>query len=542
MRFHMNHTRRSFLESLGLVGASMLIPTEALLALDRRGCKARSVDTADPDFKALAAIAIDTATRAGATYVDVRMTRTNRLQLSHQTERESEDHVLGVRVLANGAWGFAAHVDTDADTLQWLGTTATALAKANAWAGVPPVELEPASVVTGTWQTPMQIDPFEAARTEKYAPVKAFIDRVKEHGGKGAAFQLNCERQNRLFASSTGSLTEQRIYTTTNAQMGSRFFSPHSTMTVVTQNDDAAPILQVSPVGGGWEAITNYEQYIPEGLEHAARLREATVLDQPGRYEVVFDGAAMAAFVSAFGQATEVDRVLGLETSSGESSFLSPIQEQLGKQLLPTSITITADRSMVGGAATVSWDDEGVVPSSYPVIQSGVLMHYAHGRERLSELQRWYATQKIPFLAHGAMASGGARSMPLISTPNLTLAPTMEDTSFTDLLSGITNGFAVLGGSVDTDQRILTGWGSSPLIYAVRNGRLAEPIKKAAYSFSMLDHWKNIVVLGGPKTVMTQGFSMVKGVPSQRLTHSVRACAARIKDVAIRPLGASNAF
>ncbi len=538
----MNHTRRSFLESLTVVSASMLVPAAPLFALDGRGRIRRALDAADPDFKALAAVAIDAATQAGATYADVRMTRTNRLQLSRQTERESEEYVIGVRVLANGAWGFASHMDTDTDTLHWVGTMATALAKANVWAGVPPVELEPTPVVTGRWQTPVQIDPFAVALAEKYAPVNAFIRRVLEHGGKGTTFQLNCERQDRYFASSTGSLTEQRIYTTMNEQVGSRFSSPYSSITVVTQDDYTAPILQVSPTGGGWEAITTYESYIPEALEHGARLQGAITLDQPGRYEVVFDGAAMAALVSAFGQATEADRALGLKTASGESSFLAPMREQLGKQVLPGSVTITADRSMAGGAATVGWDDEGVVPSNHPIIQSGVLMHYGHGRERIPDLQAWYATQKIPSLAHGAMASAGAKAMPIVSTPNLTLAPATEETSFTDLLSGITYGFAVLGGSVDMDRRFLTGWGASPLIYVIRNGRLAEPIRKVAYSFNMLDHWKNIVALGGPKTVMTQGFSMMKGEPSQRLTHSVRACAARIKDVAIRPLGAFSAF
>lgn len=542
MPLRMIHTRRAFLESLGLVSASMFVPTAPLFASDGRGPRRRTVDAADPDFKAKAAIAIDTATRAGATYADVRMTRTNRLQLSHRTERESEEYVIGVRVLANGAWGFAAHVDTDTDTLHWLGTTATALAKANAWAGIPPVELEPVPAVTGRWQTPVEVDPFEVSSADKYAPVNALTTRVKELGGKGLAFQLNCERQDRWFASNAGSLTEQRIYTTTNAQMGSRFFPPGSSIMVAAQNNYAAPILQVSPVGAGWEVIASYEPYIPEALERAAHGPEAITLDQPGRYEVVFDGAAMAALVSVLGQATEADRVLGLETFSGESSFLSPMREQLGKQILPASVTITADRNMVGGAATVRWDDEGVVPTAYPVIKQGVLMHYAHGREHIPDLQAWYATQKMSTLAPGAMASSGAKSMPFILTPNLTLAPATEETSFQDLLSGITHGFAVLGGSVDTDPRFLTGWGSGGLIYAIRNGRLAEPMKKVAYSFSMLDHWKNIVALGGSKTVMTQGFSMVKGAPSQRLTHSVRACAARIKDVAIRPLGASSAF
>lgn len=538
----LNRTRRAFLESLGVFGATLAAPTRFLSASNatqRLYGLRRDTHIDESDFKVLAGIAIDAAQNAGATYVDVRMTRTNQLQFSSQAERQTEEFYIGIRVLANGAWGFASHINSDRDTMHWLGTTSVALAKANAWAGVPPIEMAKIPVVTGTWHTSAKIDPFVVSREELDEPIQKFVDSVKQAGAKECVFQLNCERQDRSFASSEGSLTHQRIYTAMNTQVGSRFFSPASSIRLQTQDDVLAPILPVSPLGAGWEAIAAYTEYIPDALAYAAQIQSAKSLDQPGRYEVVFDGAAMAALVSVVGRATEADRAVGLDGS--DLSFLGPMRDQLGKQVLPTSVTITADRSMVGGAGTVGWDDEGVAPSTYPVISSGIFMHYATGREIIPEMQEFSAKRAIALAGVGCMASDGAKFMPIVSTPNLTLAPDSNDTSFTDLLSGITHGFAVVGGSVNMDSKLLTGWGTSPMIYTVRNGQLAEPVRKVAYSFNMLDHWKNLIALGGPKSVMTQGFNVIKGAPNQRFVHSVRACAARFKDVAIRPLGLSRA-
>ncbi len=537
------HSRRAFLESLGLAGTALLLPT-ASYASQRysTGFNEAPLDFADPDLKALATRAIEAATRAGATYADVRITQTSSQDLTPQSERDSHERIAGVRVLANGAWGFAAHIDMDPDTMAWLGTTCTELAKANAWPSVPPVTMDPTPSVTGTWQTPVDKDPFTVTNEEKADFTARMAQAVQASGGKGLGFQVGFQRQDRLFVSSEGSFTNQRIYHAFNDQPRSMFFSPSSWMSVETQDGAQGSVTQISPIGAGWEALTDCDKYMADAMEHAGRAGDAIDLDQPGRYECVFDGAAMAAFVSTFGCATEIDRALGMEASLGQMSFLSPIQEKIGKSLLGPSVTITADRKMPKGAASVAWDDEGVAPSSFVSVKDGVLMDYGKGREAVPEIAAWYKQHGRTSGSLGCMVASGAKFMPLVSTPNLTLAPATQDTSFDDLLSGINYGFAFLGGNIDMDNQLITGWGRSPRVYLIEKGKLTKPVRRAAYTFSMLDHWKNLVALGGQRSVMMKGFSLTKGAPSQVAMHSVSACAGRFKDVAVRSLGIPRVF
>ena len=95
----------------------------------------RSVDA---DFLALplaslSDAAISTAKAAGASHVDVRIerTRTGLLSLRDaRPETQSDETVIGigVRVIVNGAWGFASSPDLSAETAQRLAKTAVAMA------------------------------------------------------------------------------------------------------------------------------------------------------------------------------------------------------------------------------------------------------------------------------------------------------------------------------------------------------------------------------------------------------------------------------
>ena len=86
--------------------------------------------------KALADAALNTARSSGATYADVRIgrylnqfinTRENKIQNIVSTE----SYGVGVRVIANGTWGFASTNDMTADGIKKATERAVAIAKAN---------------------------------------------------------------------------------------------------------------------------------------------------------------------------------------------------------------------------------------------------------------------------------------------------------------------------------------------------------------------------------------------------------------------------
>ena len=138
--------RREFIQrgTLGAAGLALLPP---------RRLHAGSMQNADE--RELTARALDAARAAGASYADVRIQR-NRTQSIGTRERQitsfddAETYGFGVRVLADGAWGFAASRDVNAEEVVRVARQAVAQARANARALTRPVELAPGGSVSPT--------------------------------------------------------------------------------------------------------------------------------------------------------------------------------------------------------------------------------------------------------------------------------------------------------------------------------------------------------------------------------------------------------
>ena len=131
--------RREFIQR-GTLG------TAALALLPPRHLHAGSMQ--DADEREMTARALDAARSAGASYADVRIQR-NRTQSIGTRERQitsfedAETYGFGVRVLADGAWGFAASREVSAEEVVRVARQAVAQARANAHALTRPVELAP---------------------------------------------------------------------------------------------------------------------------------------------------------------------------------------------------------------------------------------------------------------------------------------------------------------------------------------------------------------------------------------------------------------
>src|SRR5262250_2556379 len=108
---------------------------------------------------------LDVARLRGATYADVRVMHLRQRDLTTKggevgTLGQSESLGLGIRVVVNGAWGFAS---TDRLTREGVATCAAqavAIAKASALAKRHDVVLAPEQAYTDTWQSPFIKDPF----------------------------------------------------------------------------------------------------------------------------------------------------------------------------------------------------------------------------------------------------------------------------------------------------------------------------------------------------------------------------------------------
>ena len=276
-------------------------------------------------------------------------------------------------------------------------------------------------------------------------------------------------------------------------------------------------------IGAGYEAVEDLKilDHMQEWVEKGKESLTAKNFENTDEYDIVLDGRAMASIVEGtFGGALQYDRAVGYESNAGGTSYIAPPLKVLGTSYAPAAVTITADRTMPGGAATVRWDDEGVAPRAVPLVRNGVVVDYATSREFVSELAPWYKKHGAVVASNGSAASENALGVPLVCTPNLILHPGAQNTSVDDMVAGIKDGIMVCGGVAKMDIQYMSGRGSGDQMYLIKQGKLAGLVKGAAYAFRSQDLWKNLVALGGAQTACMCGIAPSRGQAGSILRHT----------------------
>ncbi len=169
-------TRRVFLQS----------STAAALASRLFSAPAGSTKP-NPELETLAAVALNEAKKLGTTYCDIRIIRYRRQALNIRLNPEqgtgkilevpsvadSGSFGFGVRVIADGCWGFAASPLVTKDEIARITREAATVARANAALKSQPVQLAPVPAYRVRWQTPHERDPFAVPVEEKLEIIRA---------------------------------------------------------------------------------------------------------------------------------------------------------------------------------------------------------------------------------------------------------------------------------------------------------------------------------------------------------------------------------
>jgi TldD protein len=288
-----------------------------------------------------------------------------------------------------------------------------------------------------------------------------------------------------------------------------------------------------SLAGRGWEMFTEapLSEDLPRLFDEAEQSRHAVPVDI-GRYDAVFSAQAMAALLDhTIGAATELDRAMGYEANASGTSYLDHPLTMAGSLMIGSpEITITGNRSVVGGAATVRWDDDSVVPHDFTLVDRGRLVDFQTTREQVAWMAPYYKKAGRPLVSHGCAGAQSALMVPMQQVPNLQLMPGKADTSFDDLVAATKNGVAVLSMYVNMDQQQLTGMGYAQ-VRKIVNGKLGPYLDGAGVQFRSPEIWKNLSTLGGAKSARWFGFRRFKGQPSQETAASVGAVPAQIANV-----------
>jgi TldD protein len=417
--------------------------------------------------------ALDTAAARGAGYADVRVVDLTAESLSVQdgqvrAVRHQESRGLGVRVLAQGAWGFActAHL-TDA-AIDRAAAQAVEIALASASVPGRRVELGPPVSHRGSYATPVERDPFAVPLEEKIALLLEADTRMRAVPGvTTTSGEIAWQRSHKWFGNSEGARIEQTLVETGCG------------ISATAVGDQEAQARSYPSRGrhqgtGGYEFVTGYDlagQAQRVG-EEAVALLTAKPCPRDLVTTVIIDGSHLALQIhESCGHPIEVDRACGSDLDVAGGSFLAPDalnRLQYGSEL----VTIYADATIPGALGTFGYDDEGVPAQRVPIVKDGLFVGFLTSRE--------YA-QRLGTLSMGAARAEGWNRFPLIRMTNVSIEP--GPWRLDDLIADTDEGIymeTTRSWSID-DQRLNFQFGTE-VAYELKGGKRGALLKNATYT------------------------------------------------------------
>jgi len=505
------------------------------------------------NLKILLEAAVTAATDYGASYADAHVRYIRREDWEEFTWRDQHASYplpswltklgITVRALVDGMWGVAgAGGMLTLDAAAGLGRSAAGQAK-TVTSGVAMqtlrrvTELAPAPVVTGEWTTPIGIDPFQVSPEEKADYGIALMDLLgRQRHVDRAELAVQFMKEQRIFASSTGSYVTQMLFTTKGT------FSLSVERDWVTEHPAWRSADFFSAAGAGWEYVRNapFQDEMARMIDEARSAQRAKPIDV-GRYDVVFDARSMAEILTdSIGVATQLDRALGYEANGVGTSYLGDPLAMLGTFKMGSPLlNVKANRSMPAGAATVQWDDEGVVPQDVTLVKDGILTDFQTTREGAAWLSSSYEKIGHSVRSNGCAGRYGVPAPVQQVSPNVILEPGQHDLSFENLVQSTKKGLAIIGwagGAID--QQGLNGWGAGQVIYEITNGKFTGTVDfdRTKFLYRSPEFWRNLVAIGGPRSVRTFGFERYRDSELDRAIHTVSSPPAKVTGVAVTNL------
>jgi TldD protein len=525
--------RREFL----LHGAAATAALGAGSAILPRLVAAAPLHPMDPAVsRDLSMRALEAARAAGASYADVRISG-NRSQALGTRERQitffndAESTGFGVRVIVNGAWGFAASRELNADEVVRVARQAVSQARANSTARQRPLELAPVEAVRdGRWSSPLEIDPFTVPIEEKVdLLLRANAEALKVEGARFVTSSMNFLRLDKTFASTDGSYIEQTLYRS----------YPQMNITAVGAGGDfqSRASTDVAPRGMGYEHVRDANLPGNAGRWAQEAVRKLTAKPvEPGRYDLVLLPTHLWLTIhESIAHPTELDRIMGFEANYAGTSFISPVSDFLGKFRYGRDfMNIQGERSTPGGLSSIGWDDEGVKPDEFLIVKNGILNDLQTTREQAPMLADWYRQTGKPVRSHGNSYAQNWNVVQFQRMPNVNLLPhPTRDVPLDELIGGVENGILIDGdGSFSIDQQRYNAQFGGQVFKEIRNGRIVGDLKDVAYQMRTPEFWNGMDLIGGQGTYFIGGsFFDGKGQPSQVNAVSHGCPAARFRGV-----------
>jgi len=517
--------RRDFIYLTGLGATAAIMP--GIPVIGRPIDPERMLETVDPALKKqMADVALNAARAKGATYTDVRIGRyLNQFVVTREDKVQNivntESYGMGIRVIANGGWGFAATDKLDNDGIAKAAELAVAIAKENSRLLTEPVRLAPQKGYGEvSWKAPIEKNAFEVPIKEKVDLLLGVNSAAMKGGANYITSLLFLVNEQKYFASTDGSYIDQDIH-----RIWPAFF--------ITAIDASSGKFETrnslsTPIGMGYEYLNARPQDKIQGITTLYKGRYDMLEDakaagvqvkekitaksiEPGKYDVVLDPSHLWLTIhESAGHPTELDRVLGYEANFAGTSFLTLDKWESKKFNYGNKlVNIVADKTQGGSLGAVGYDDEGVKCGQWDVVKEGILVNYQAIRDQ-AHILGLNASQ-------GCCYADNWSSVQFQRMPNISLQPGKEKKSVDDLIKGVEKGIYIVGdGSFSIDQQRYNFQFGGQLFYEIKNGKIAGMLKDVAYQSNTQEFWNSCAGIADQSDYRLGGsFFDGKGQPAQ---------------------------
>ncbi|HSR10622.1 MAG TPA: TldD/PmbA family protein, partial [Thermodesulfobacteriota bacterium] len=359
--------------------------------------------------------AIDLARVKKADYADVRLVHRHTEEIAVKDGRldawtKDEDIGFGIRVLFQGAWGFASSSKVTAREMERTLNRAWKMARESSRFKGSGVFWRAADPAIGTYETPISVDPFRVS-PEKKIHLLLDAEALLRKNGKvkiSEAFMASF-RTVKTFVSTEGSDIEQTIVEC-GAGISATAIQGSDVQVRSYPNSFRG---NFSTAGYEWIEGLKLEEHAEPVAEESVRLLSAKPCPSTTT-TVILDASQLALQVhESIGHPIELDRILGSEASYAGTSFLGP--ERVGNfQYGSGKVNVVADATTPGGLGTFGFDDEGVKAQRIPILSGGRLVNLLTSRE---------TAPLIGKESNGTMRADGWSRIPLIRMTNINLEP-----------------------------------------------------------------------------------------------------------------------
>ncbi|MFT6416492.1 MAG: TldD protein [Dokdonia sp.] len=500
--------------------------------------------------KRMADVALNTAKGLGASYADARIGRyLNQYVFTREDKVQNvvntESFGIGVRVIANGTWGFSSTNDVSEDGIKKATEQAVAIAKANSKIQKEPVVLAPvASYGEVTWKTPIKKDFKEVPVSEKVDLLLTANAAAMDNGANFVNSALFMVNEQKYFASTEGSYIDQDIH---------RIW-PNMRVTAVADGKFKTRSGMSAPMGMGYEYLdgdASEKLKGPDGLilyrnsydmvedavtaaQQAKQMLSAKSVDA-GKYDLVLEPNHLGLTIhESVGHPTELDRVLGYEANYAGTSFAT-IDKWKSKNFKYGSdiVNIVADKTQPGSLGAVGWDDEGVKTKQWDIIRNGVLVNYQAIRDQVKMIDQNES--------HGCCYAQSWNDVQFQRMPNISLEPGKDPYSIDEMIKDVEKGIYIAGrGSYSIDQQRYNFQFGGTVYYEIKEGKIIGMLNDVAYQSNTQEFWNSCAKICDKSDYRMFGsFFDGKGQPSQVSAVSHGSSTTRFNDINVINTGRS---